>query len=144
MPDIKFELIRYRIEKAYSKLSTARDLIRTNHFADSVGASYYAIFSAIRALLLIKDINSKTHEGAIKQFNLHYIKDKKFPQTVNKIIRDAKSIRERSDYGDFFIVEKRTSEMYVEESEKFIKRCEEVMTEILLKHEKPNGKNGKK
>lgn len=144
MPDIKFELIRYRIEKAYSKLSTARDLIRTNHFADSVGASYYAIFSSIRALLMIKGINPKTHEGAIKQFNLHFIRDKKFPQTANKIIREAKLIREHSDYGDFFIVERQTAEMYIEESEKFIKRCEEVLTEILLKDEKPNGKNGKK
>ncbi len=144
MAEIKLELVRYQIEKAYSKLSVARDLIRTNHFADSVGASYYAIFSAIRALLMLKEINTKTHEGAITMFNKYFVLDKKFPPGINKLIRDAKDIRERSDYGGFFIVEKKTAETYVEQAEQFVKRAEETMTEFLLRQNKRNNKRSNK
>jgi len=112
MEEIKVELIRYQIEKAYSKLSVARDLIRTGHFADSVGASYYAVFSAIRALLMLKKINTKTHEGAIKLFNKYYVNENMFQKSVNKLITEAKRIREKVDYGSFFVVEKETAELY--------------------------------
>ena len=144
MAAIRLELVRYRFERANAKLSASRDLIRTGHFADSVGSSYFAIFSAMRALLLLKDVSPKTHEGAITLFNKYFVLDKMFPAGINKLINDAKDIRERSDYGDFFIVERNTALEYLVKAEQFVKRAEEVLTEILLKNEKLNGKNGKK
>lgn len=132
----RIELARYRLENAHSRLIESRDNIAIGHFRISVYSSYYAILSAIRALLLLKDENPKTHEGAIKLFNKYFVKDKKFPYGVNKLIKEAKELREESDYGDFFIVDKKSAEEHLQRAEQFVKRAEEVLTDVLLKENK--------
>lgn len=51
-------LVSYRLESACEKLSAAVDLIQNGHYKDSVGRSYYAIFTAARALLATKQLDS--------------------------------------------------------------------------------------
>jgi hypothetical protein len=43
-------LISYRLESAREKLSAAEDLFEKRHYKDSVSRSYYAIFTAARAM----------------------------------------------------------------------------------------------
>ncbi len=45
------ELIRYRLNMAYEKAASAKLLLDHGQYKDSVSRSYYAIFSALRALL---------------------------------------------------------------------------------------------
>lgn len=47
----KKDLSLYRLEDAKDKLSSAKVLLENNKFKDSVSRSYYAMFSAARALL---------------------------------------------------------------------------------------------
>ena len=51
-------LISYRMESAREKLSAAEDLLEKRHYKDSVSRSYYAIFTAARALLATKSLDS--------------------------------------------------------------------------------------
>jgi nucleoside-diphosphate-sugar epimerase len=51
-------LISYRLESAREKLSAAEDLFEKRHYKDSVSRSYYAIFTAARALLATKRLDS--------------------------------------------------------------------------------------
>ena len=76
-------LISYRLESAREKLSAAEDLLEKRHYKDSVSRSYYAIFTAARALLATKRLDSSKHSGVIALFNQHFVK---------------------RDYGDFYIV----------------------------------------
>lgn len=133
-------LVRYRLEKANTKLTEASDNLMIGHLGLSITCSYYAIFSSIRALLVLKDENPKTHEGAIKLFNKYFVKDNKFPAGTNKLIKDAKDIREQADYGDFFVIERKTAEAHLEHARRFVKRAEEILTESLLKGKNSNNK----
>lgn len=44
-------LIRYRLENAKEKLEAAKLLLEAGKYRDSIGRSYYAIFTAVRAVL---------------------------------------------------------------------------------------------
>ena len=56
--DAEKALVLYRLENAHEKLAAAKDLLDNKHYKDSVSRSYYAIFTAARALLAIKKLDS--------------------------------------------------------------------------------------
>ena len=51
------DLIKYRLSSAKEKLISAKVLLDAGLYKDSVGRSYYAIFTAIRAVLAIKKVD---------------------------------------------------------------------------------------
>lgn len=91
-------LIAHYLKEARERLETARMALEIGNLADSISRSYYAILDAATACLIKKDIIPKSHEGAIDQFSLHYIKtglvDKKYIRYFKKI----KKARIDADY----------------------------------------------
>ena len=51
MPDVKEELMQYRLSMARERLHSAEILLQDGSYKDSIGRSYYAMFTAVRALL---------------------------------------------------------------------------------------------
>lgn len=45
------DLVQYRIDIAKEKLKSAKILLEAGQYKDSIGRSYYALFSAVRAVL---------------------------------------------------------------------------------------------
>ena len=105
MPDQKRrELAQYRLEKAEECYLAARQLYEGNLLRDSANRSYYAIFHAVRAILALDDVDFKKHSGVISYFQQHYIKTQIFDVRFSHYLRDAFSIRQNSDYEDFYII----------------------------------------
>lgn len=125
-------LARYRYEKALQILGSARDTFVLGHYDTTVGRSYYAIFTAMRALLATKRIDSKKHSVVIALFNQHFIKEKLLPAGFYKIINEAKNIREQADYGDFVNVSRQTAKTHLDNAENFLKEVEKVLRKILF------------
>jgi uncharacterized protein (UPF0332 family) len=64
----------------------------------AVNRSYYAIFDALTALLLLKGISVKSHSGAIQQFALHYIKPEIFKTEMQEFLIFCFQKRQKGDY----------------------------------------------
>lgn len=54
MPNYKRELIEYRLAVAKEKIHSAKILLDDGSYKDSVGRSYYAMFSAVRYWQMMK------------------------------------------------------------------------------------------
>jgi len=106
-------------------------------YENSVGRAYYSIFSAMRALLALKEVDSKSHAGVFALFNQHFVKHKLFPRGFSKMIREAKQVREKADYGDFEHVSKDIAARHIENAEIFLQRVDTVMRQMIVK---ANGK----
>ena len=76
------DLIQYRLASAHEKLQSAKVLLDAQLYKDSVGRSYYAIFSAIRAVLAIKQVDFSKHAGVIAYFQTEYIKTEVFDKKL--------------------------------------------------------------
>ncbi|MDZ7261966.1 MAG: HEPN domain-containing protein [candidate division KSB1 bacterium] len=63
------DLAKYRFSDAIEKLESARILLQENRLKDSLSRSYYAMFSAVRALLALRKLDSSKHSGVISLFN---------------------------------------------------------------------------
>ena len=130
---MKKELSKYRLETAKKRLDTALLLLEAKRYEDSVSKSYYAIFSAARALLATKSLDSPKHSGVISLFNQHFVRTEVVKKTMGRILIDAKDARERSDYEDFIIVSRKEAENQLQSAKEFISEIEHVLKKILEK-----------
>lgn len=53
----KKELMQYRLDMAKDRLQSAKLLLDNGSYKDSIGRSYYAIFTAVRALLAVDGVD---------------------------------------------------------------------------------------
>jgi uncharacterized protein (UPF0332 family) len=130
--EIRVDIARYRIEKANKNLVEARDSFALGHHELTVGRSYYCVFIAMKALLALEGIDTKSHAGTFTLFNKHFMKGNLFPRGFSKVIRDAKRIREKSEYGEFQTVERDIAELHLKNADEFLRRVEVVVRERLL------------
>lgn len=127
----KIELAKYRLEDAKEKLHSAELLLSNKSFKDSVSRSYYAMFSAARALLSMKELDSPKHSGVISLFNLHFVKQGIVSKKCGKILAKSKTVREKSDYGDFTIITKEETNNQIEEAKEIIHEVEIAIRQMI-------------
>lgn len=113
-------LIQYRINNAQEKLESAEILLNAGKYKDSIGRSYYAIFSAVRAVLVLDHVDFSKHAGVIAFFQKEYIKTQKFDIKFSKYLQNAFQIRNVCDYDDFFIASKQDAELQIEHAKEFL------------------------
>ena len=121
------DLIKYRLSSAKEKLASAKLLLDAGLYKDSVGRSYYAIFSAIRAVLAIRQVDFSKHAGVIAYFQKEFIKTEIFDRKYSKYLQQAFQIRNSCDYDDFFIVSKHDAEEQYERAIEIVASIEEYI-----------------
>ena len=72
--DDKVALSKVRLETAKECLRDSRILLESDSFKSSANRSYYAVFHAMRAVLVFDEFDSKKHSGIISEFRKRYIK----------------------------------------------------------------------
>jgi uncharacterized protein (UPF0332 family) len=84
--------------RAADEVKAATALHEKGFYFKSVSSAYYAIYHAAKALLLLKGVDPKTHEGVERMFSLYYIKTKEFELSGGKAIGRLMKMREEADY----------------------------------------------
>ena len=123
------DLIKYRLSSAKEKLTSAKLLLEAGLYKDSVERSYYAIFSAIRAVLAVRQVDFSKHAGVIAYFQKEFIKTEIFDKKYSKYLQQAFQIRNSCDYDDFFIVSKQDAEEQYERATEML-----IVIEEYIKH----------
>lgn len=113
------DLVKYRIESAKDRLESARELLNTGHYSDSIGRSYYSIFTAVRAVLATERVDFKKHAGVISYFQKEYIKTHIFDKRFSTYLLKAFEIRNKCDYDDFYIAAKEDAEIQLARAEEY-------------------------
>ena len=85
-------LILYRMESAKEKLKAAVDLLGNSDYKDSVSRSYYAIFTAARALLATKQLDSAKTLRCNCAFQPALCKNKHRSQRDEQVNRKGKTL----------------------------------------------------
>lgn len=97
MPDEnKVFLSKHRIEIAKERLKSAKVLINIGDYKAAANRSYYAAFSAMRAVLALDGLDFKRHSGVISEFRKSYIKTGVFASDLSYIIDSLKDVRQSS------------------------------------------------
>ncbi len=91
-------LAKGEIDRAGEELKAANVLLEKGFYFKSVVSAYYSIYHAAKAILLLKGVAPKTHEGVERMFGLYYIKTGEFDLNVGKSLGRLMKMREEADY----------------------------------------------
>jgi uncharacterized protein (UPF0332 family) len=131
MSDEARALAERRIEVANERLAVAKQLQRGGFYRDAVNRAYYAAFAAARALLALKRLDSKTHQGVINLFYKHYVKPGYFPKTTGAFLEKARGLREKADYDEFAPITAEKTREEVKGAAAFVAAVEKYLVETI-------------
>ena len=129
MPDNRKELMKYRLEMVEERLHSSKVLLEAGSYKDSIGRSYYAMFTAVRALLAMEGQDFSKHAGVIAYFQKEFVKTGKVDRKYSKYISQAFQIRNNTDYADFFIVSAQDAKEQYEKAKEFLKVIVKYLSE---------------
>ena len=124
-------LSKYRLERAEERLKISKELLDLGHFADSLSKSYYAMFSAAKALLALRELDSSRHSGVLSLFNRYFVKEGLFSKESSRLLSEAKIEREEADYEDFVTVTEEDAKHQLKNAIKFVREAQEVLGKII-------------
>ena len=118
-------LASVRMERAIELVDEAKELLQNERYKSANNRAFYAMEKTMKALLAIKEIDADSHNGCLRQFNVHYIKDRVggFEPGDYKRIANAQRIRNVSDYDDFYIADKKECQQQVEMATEFLNKA---------------------
>ncbi|HLP58302.1 MAG TPA: HEPN domain-containing protein [Candidatus Deferrimicrobium sp.] len=117
-------LSEYRLNKAKNLLNQAELLLTNQRYDGSINRSYYAIFNAIRAVLALVRLDSRSHQGVIAYFDRYFVKPGIFEKQFSKIIHTAFDTRQDNDYEDFYDPSEADAQNQYENARLFIREIE--------------------
>ena len=120
-------LSEHRLEVAKERLNSAQALISISDYKAAANRSYYAAFSAMRAVLALDGLDFRKHSGVIAEFRKSYIKTGIFDTELSRIIDSLKDVRQSSDYDDFYLISKEEVSEQVGSAELFVSKIEEYL-----------------
>ena len=127
----RFNMSKFRIEQAKECLELAKTTVDIS-VRNAANRSYYSIFHSMRAVLALEGFDSKKHSGVISYFRQNYIKTGKFEPFFSDIIGNAFSVRNNSDYVDFYIVQKSDIITQIENAKLFLEAVEKYIDYLLI------------
>jgi uncharacterized protein (UPF0332 family) len=119
----KKENLREEIDHANESMKAADLLFNNGFIRDAVAKLYYSLLYTVRALLLTKGLEPKSHEGALRLFGLHFVKQGIFEAEDSHVFSRLMKYRQEADYNPSYIF---TPEDFIE----FKRDAENVMRRI--------------
>lgn len=117
------ETVRGLLNKAAQSIDAAKVLLADGYSDFTASRAYYAMFYAVEALLLDRDISFSKHSAVIAAFGKEFVKAGIFDSRFHRYILNAFDLRNAGDYGSIHAVS-------AENASQTIKEAGELLAEI--------------
>ena len=111
--------IRADLERATEALAASTLLYENGYISDAISRLYYFVLYHVRALLLSKGLEPRSHDGALRLLGMHFVRegliDKRAAQVFSKLMK----FREEADYNPISMFTKEDFVTFKEEAEIF-------------------------
>jgi hypothetical protein len=111
MEDSRKENMHDELSRADEAIKAADLLFDNDLVSDAISRLYYFILYHIRALLLSRGLEPRSHEGALRLLGLHFIREGFLEKSVAQVFSKLMKFREEADYNPVSMFSK---EDYVE------------------------------
>lgn len=121
--DNRRENIALERQRWEGSLRSARHLVSLGEFPDSVARAYYAMLHAARAVLLVRGLEARTHEGVSHLLYANFVRSGEMPAEVARELRRQQVEREDADYDRAVVVTQSMAEESLARAERFCQAC---------------------
>jgi len=126
----QISISKLRLDIAKERLSYADEILKIGDYKTVANRSYYAVFSAMRAVLALDGFDSKKHSGIIAEFRRLYLKTEILPKELSETIDSLVEVRQGSDYDDFYIISKEEVTLQLQNARRFVSETERYLKGI--------------
>jgi uncharacterized protein (UPF0332 family) len=110
------------VRRARRYIKSAELLLNDKDYESSVSRTYYAMFYAVQAALLKKNLSFSSHKGVISAFGKHFIKTEIFPKEMGRELNRAFEKRQIGDYGYTFVVSDEEAVQILQYGKEFVNK----------------------
>ena len=121
------QAIQLRLEQARETLKEADALREHELWRGVINRSYYAMFYAVLALGVYKQIVLSKHSQAIAFFDKEFVKTGTFPRELSRSLHLGFDQRQVNDYGDIWAVNQEEAETIFSEARLFVKSVDDYL-----------------
>lgn len=108
-------------------LQIAERMFGARGYEACVSRSYYAMFYLARALVRLAGLRARTPEGIHDLFKQHFIETEKLPDTLEKMLRDALALRQKSASTSKLVISPEEAESVLESARHFVTQAQELL-----------------
>ena len=119
--------VKQEIKLAFEMLSDAELMYKEKRLKSTINRAYYAMFHAVKAVLLSQNTDCQSHAGAINRFGECVIKKGLLDQRFAKSLHRAYRLREKSDYSPAFKIKEADVKKVVKEAKEFVEETEKIL-----------------
>ena len=98
------EAVLELLEKSAQSIGAAELLLKDGYVDFAASRSYYAMFYAVEALLLSRDLTFSKHSAVISAFGKEFVKTGLIDAKFHRSILNAFDLRNSGDYGSIHAV----------------------------------------
>ncbi len=113
-------LIQHRITQSLEALENVQFLLDNKKLSLASNRIYYAIFYIISAAAIKNDFSTSKHKQLLGWFNKNFIATNKIDKKYSKLIYEAYSNREKSDYDFLFELTLEEINLLYEKTKEFV------------------------
>ena len=114
------ELSGYRFARAEQMLRASKAAFALEDWVTANNRAYYCFFHAMRAVLALERVDFKKHSAVISYFNQHYVATDVFDRAYGAKFTNAFTVRNHSDYDDFYLFSTEETIGLMEDAEQFL------------------------
>jgi uncharacterized protein (UPF0332 family) len=89
--------------RAAESLQAAEALASLRLYNDAISRAYYVALYTVRALLVSRGLEAKSHHGVHQLFHLHWVRTGEFDSAIAADLANLATYRELSDYNSTVI-----------------------------------------
>jgi uncharacterized protein (UPF0332 family) len=116
-----------QLVRADQAMQAAKALAGLGLCNDAVSRAYYAVLHILRAALLSRGVEPKTHGGAVHLFNAELVRAGIFPNTHNRLLSGLQRARELADYDAAVVFSAEDAAAEIADAEVFTRAVREYL-----------------
>lgn len=119
--------IAVQLNKAAEIFKQAEFLSKEGFFDGAVSRLYYFLLHTVRALLLTKGLEPKSHEGVLRVLGQHFVKEGILETKYSHLFARLMKYREEADYNPAYIFTKEDFTEFRKEAEVLSDKIKEYL-----------------
>jgi uncharacterized protein (UPF0332 family) len=131
MNDDKNSAILLKLRKARVIFNEASVLMENKFYATVINRLYYSCYHALKALLLTKDIISKTDSGTAGMLYQHFVQPGFFDMSYAAFYNHLLQQRMEEEYSDFVTENKEIAGEMIEPARSYLQYVETLIDDYL-------------
>lgn len=121
------EEIRDLLEKSAQSRDAALLLLKDGYVDFAASRAYYAMFYAIEALLLSRNLSFSKHSAVISAFGKEFIKTGLLDVRFHRCVMEAFDVRNAGDYGSMHAVSEEKARQIIAEAGELLEAVQRLI-----------------